>query len=180
MVEVFNINDLIYKVNAGITADNSSKGKARTYKEALDTVRFEISKNHSSELINVLYSDEAKEKLKNLIQQDGSGNPALLIALRLLPGVPINGISGIYGSFDFGYGSFVALSLIGFMPKLISFTLVGGNIYDPLSAGFIVPIMLLAFFTGVSLLSVNGVWTTVEKTVEFTKNHINKQKGSPE
>lgn len=120
------------------------------------------------------------EKLKNLIQQDGSGNPALLIALRLLPGVPINGISGIYGSFDFGYGSFVALSLIGFMPKLISFTLVGGNIYDPLSAGFIVPIMLLAFFTGVSLLSVNGVWTTVEKTVEFTKNHINKQKGSPE
>ena len=36
MVEVFNINDLIYKVNAGITADNSSKGKARTYKEALD------------------------------------------------------------------------------------------------------------------------------------------------
>lgn len=67
MVEIFNINDLIYKVNAGITADNSSKGKARTYKEALDTVRFEISKNHSSELINVLYSDEAKEKLKNLI-----------------------------------------------------------------------------------------------------------------
>jgi uncharacterized membrane protein YdjX (TVP38/TMEM64 family) len=104
----------------------------------------------------------------------------LLIALRLFPGIPINGISGIYGSFDFGYGGFVALSLIGFMPKLISFTLVGRNIYDPLSAGFIVPIMLLAFFTGVSLLSVNGVWTTVEKTVEFTKNHINKQKGSPE
>ncbi len=120
------------------------------------------------------------EKLKNLIQQDGSGNPALLIALRLLPGVPINGISGIYGSFNFGYPGFVALSLIGFMPKLISFTLVGRNIYDPLSAGFLLPIMLLAFFTGVSLLSVNGVWTTVEKTVKFKKNHIDKQKGSTE
>lgn len=115
------------------------------------------------------------EKLKNLIQQDGRGNPALLIALRLLPGMPVNSISGIYGSFNFGYTKFVALSLIGFMPKLISFTLVGRNIYDPLSAGFLLPIMLLLFFTGISLLSVNGVWTTVEKTVEFTKKHTKRK-----
>lgn len=111
------------------------------------------------------------EKMKNLIQQDGSGNPALLIALRLIPGIPVNSISGIYGSFDFGYARFVALSVIGFMPKLISFTLVGRNIYDPLSAGFLLPIMILLFLTGISLLSVNGVWATVEKAVEFTKKH---------
>ncbi|MBQ3045391.1 MAG: VTT domain-containing protein [Clostridia bacterium] len=116
------------------------------------------------------------EKLKKLIEQDGRGNPALLIALRLLPGMPVNSISGIYGSFNFGYFEFVALSIIGFMPKLISFTLVGRNIYDPLSAGFLVPVMLLVFFTGVSLLSVNGVWTTVEKTVEFTKKHKKERK----
>lgn len=67
MVEVFNINDLIYKVNAGITTDSKARGKARTYKEVLDTIRHIISKNHSAELINILYSDEAKEKLKNLI-----------------------------------------------------------------------------------------------------------------
>lgn len=116
------------------------------------------------------------EKLKKLIQQDGSGNPALLIALRLIPGMPVNSISGIYGSFNFGYVRFVLLSVIGFMPKLISFTLVGRNIYDPLSAGFLLPIMILMFFTGISLLSVNGVWTTVEKTVEFTKKHKKKGK----
>lgn len=116
------------------------------------------------------------EKLKNLIRQDGSGNPALLIALRLIPGMPVNGISGVYGSFNFGYARFVALSVIGFLPKLISFTLVGRNIYDPLSAGFLLPIIVLAFFTGVSLLSVNGVWTTVEKTVEYTKMHKKKGK----
>lgn len=114
------------------------------------------------------------EKMKNLIQQDGSGNPALLIALRLLPGMPVNSISGIYGSFNFGYPEFVALSVIGFMPKLISFTLVGRNIYDPLSVGFLLPISLLLFVTGVSLLSVNGMWTTVEKAVKFTKKHIKK------
>ncbi len=67
MVEVFNINDLIYKVNAGTTTKKISNGQSRTYKEVLDTIRHIISKNHSAELINIIYSDEAKEKLKNLI-----------------------------------------------------------------------------------------------------------------
>lgn len=111
------------------------------------------------------------EKLRNLIEQDGTGNPALLIALRLIPGVPINSISRIYGSLDFGYGEFVALSLIGFMPKLISFTLVGRNVYDPLSAGFLLPIIIILFLTGISVLSVNGILSTAEKTVEFSKKH---------
>lgn len=105
-------------------------------------------------------------KMRRLIQRDGRGNPALLIALRLIPSIPVNGISGIYGSFDFGYWRFVLLSVIGFLPKLISFTLVGRNVYDPLSAGFLLPIMILLLVTGFSLLSVNGVWTTVEKIVE--------------
>ena len=111
------------------------------------------------------------EKLRSLIEHDGTGNPALLIALRLVPGVPINSISRIYGSLDFSYGEFVALSLIGFMPKLISFTLVGRNVYDPLSAGFLLPVIIILLITGVSLLSVNGVWSTAEKTVEISKKH---------
>ncbi len=114
--------------------------------------------------------------LRRVIQQDGKGNPALLIALRLIPAMPINSISGIYGSFEFGYGKFVLLSLIGFMPKLISFTFVGRNLYDPLSPGFLVPIMILMFFSGISLLSVNGIWTTVEKIIEYAKkNKSNKE-----
>ena len=108
--------------------------------------------------------------LRKLIQQDGKGNPALLIALRLVPGMPVNSISGIYGSFNFEYWRFVLLSVIGFMPKLISFTFVGRNVYDPLSPGFLLPIMILLFISGVSVLSVNGVWTSVEKTVEYVKN----------
>ena len=114
--------------------------------------------------------------LRKIIQQDGKGNSALLIALRLIPAMPINSISGIYGSFEFGYGKFVLLSLIGFMPKLISFTFVGRNLYDPLSPGFLVPIMLLMFFSGISLLSVNGIWTTVEKIIEYAKKKkLNKE-----
>jgi pilus assembly protein CpaF len=67
MVEVFNINDLIYKLNAGQKSENNDNRKERTYKEVLDTIRHVISTNHSAELINIMYSEEAKEKLKNLI-----------------------------------------------------------------------------------------------------------------
>lgn len=68
MVSVFNINDLIYKMNAGLSKDKTAvNGKEQTYKEVLDKIRHIISQNHSAELINVMYSDEAKEKLKNLI-----------------------------------------------------------------------------------------------------------------
>lgn len=112
------------------------------------------------------------ERLRNLIRSDGTGNPVLLIALCLVPGMPINSISGIYGSFNFGYWRFILLSVIGFMPRLISYTFVGRNVFDPLSPGFLVPIMLLAFFSGISMLSVNGVWSAVEKTIEY----VSKQK----
>lgn len=66
MVEIFNINDLIYKMNSGTDSGTSAENSG-TYKEVLDKIRHVISHNHSAELINVMYSDEAKEKLKNLI-----------------------------------------------------------------------------------------------------------------
>lgn len=66
MTEFFNINDLIYNVNVGVK-NESKDGKYSTYKEVLDKVRHLISHNHSAELINVLYSESARDKLKNLI-----------------------------------------------------------------------------------------------------------------
>lgn len=105
------------------------------------------------------------ERLRRLIEQDGNGNTTLLIILRLLPVMPVNSISGIYGSLDFGFGKFLGLSILGFLPKIISFTFVGRNVYDPLSPEFIVPIMIFAFVSGISMICVNGVWRAVERTV---------------
>lgn len=67
MVDVFNINDLIYKLNSGQKNEKTDNHREHTYKEVLDTIRHLISANHSAELINIMYSEEAKEKLKNLI-----------------------------------------------------------------------------------------------------------------
>lgn len=67
MKEVFNINDLIYEANAGTNRMEENRNDGATYKDVLDKIRHIISHNHSSELINVLYSQEARDKLKNLI-----------------------------------------------------------------------------------------------------------------
>lgn len=120
------------------------------------------------------------ERLRRLIEQDGNGNSSLLVILRLLPFMPVNSISGIYGSLDFGYGRFILLSVIGYLPRIISFTFVGRNVYDPLSPEFIVPIMIFAFASGISLICVNGMWRSVEKTVRKArvkiKNKASKRK----
>lgn len=65
MNEVFNINELIYQINQG--TKNTEESATGSYKEVLDKIRHIISKNHSAELIDVLYSPKAGEKLKNLI-----------------------------------------------------------------------------------------------------------------
>lgn len=112
--------------------------------------------------------------LKKLIQSDGKGNPALLAALRLTPCMPVNTISSIYGSFDFGYLKFLLISVASFLPKLVIFTFAGNNMFDPLSGKFLVPIILISFVSGISLLSVNGVWTVVEKILS---RFVKKNKG---
>ncbi len=118
------------------------------------------------------------EPLQRLLRKEGISSPFLLIALRALPVMPLNSVSGVYGSFKFGYWRFVLYSVIGFLPKLVSFTFVGRNVYDPLSPSFLVPIMIIAFLSGISLLSVNGIWVSVEKTVVTLKNKKAKKKGS--
>ena len=63
------------------------------------------------------------------------------------------------------------------MPRIISYTFVGRNVYDPLSPEFIVPIMILAFASGISLVCVNGMWRWIETAVRKAKVKI-KNKAS--
>lgn len=118
---------------------------------------------------------QKNETLSKLFKSSGKGNPGLLFTIRLVPSTPVNTISAIYGSFDFGYEKFLLLSLAGFFPKLIMFTFTGKNMYDPLSAGFLVPIIILLFLTGFTLLSANGAWTVVEQIMRIYNNNKAKQ-----
>ncbi len=117
------------------------------------------------------------ESLKNALKSGGNGNPALLFAIRVIPFVPINLVSSIYGSFSFGYLKFMLISLLGFLPRLISFTVAGTNMFDPLSIGFLLPIMLICLLTGITCLSANGVWNLVDRFVKYyNRRHAEREK----
>jgi pilus assembly protein CpaF len=64
----FSVNDLIYRANKR-RSDSGESVKAQEYGEVLDKLQRLIAKNHSAELAQVLYSQEAEGKLKDLIMR---------------------------------------------------------------------------------------------------------------
>ena len=93
----------------------------------------------------------------NFIDKSKTGSPLVLFVLRLMPSVPVNSVSGLYGATDISYGRFLWVSVGGFAYKLFSYTVIGRNVFDPASASFIVPFMVLSVFSGMALLVISGV-----------------------
>lgn len=91
------------------------------------------------------------------IDKSKVGSPIVLFVLRIIPIIPINSVSGLYGSTDITYLKFILISLAGFAYKLFSYTLIGRNVFDPASAGFIIPFISLSVVSGIILLFLSGV-----------------------
>ena len=64
----FSVNDLIYRANKR-RSDSDQTIKAQDYGEILDKLQRLIAKNHSAELAQVLYSQEAEGKLKDFFMR---------------------------------------------------------------------------------------------------------------
>lgn len=111
------------------------------------------------------------ERARKIIESSGKVNKALLFALRLIPGFPLGSVSRIYGSLKFPYWRFILLSAAGFAPKLLSYTFMGTNVFDPLSSAFLVPLVIALTISGASLLCVNLIWLLVEKSVSSSKKN---------
>lgn len=111
------------------------------------------------------------ERARKIIESSGKVNKALLFALRLIPGFPLGSVSRIYGSLRFPYWQFILLSAAGFAPKLLSYTFMGTNVFDPLSSAFLVPLMIALTISGASLLCVNLIWLLAEKSVSSSKKN---------
>lgn len=111
------------------------------------------------------------ERARKIIESSGKVNKALLFALRLILGFPLGSVSRIYGSLRFPYWQFILLSAAGFAPKLLSYTFMGTNVFDPLSSAFLVPLMIALIISGASLLCVNLIWLLVEKSVSSSKKN---------
>ncbi len=96
------------------------------------------------------------ETAYEFIDKSRLGSGVVLFFLRFVPCMPVNSVSSLYGSTDISYGRYLAVSVAGCFYKLFSYTTIGRNVYDPASASFIVPLILLLIFSGMMLLSLSG------------------------
>ena len=120
---------------------------------------------------------EKYDKAHNFIDNNESGSSAVLFVLRLIPLMPMNSVSSLYGTTNISYSLYIVISLFGSAYKVISYTIIGRGVFDPASAGFIVPIILLFMFSGTVLLILSGavsVRTRITVKNRFIKKGRNK------
>lgn len=99
---------------------------------------------------------EKYDNAHHFIDSSKLGSGVVLFMLRLLPCMPVNSVSRLYGTTEIPYGRYMLISALGFTYKLFSYTIIGRNVFDPASASFIVPMILLFIFSGMVLLSLSG------------------------
>ncbi|MBQ8063879.1 MAG: hypothetical protein IJ230_08090 [Clostridia bacterium] len=110
-------------------------------------------------VLSILIDEEDAEQSA----KGGTGNPLVLFALRLVPFVPANPVSSLFGNLQMDYRSFLLISLFGYLVKVISFTAIGYNIADPFTSKFIVPFIALLYLAGFGLLIVNNVLKAIDR-----------------
>ena len=98
-----------------------------------------------------------------LVEHYGRGNPLLLFLTRLTPIVPLNSTSIVYGSLRFPFLEYSFISLGGFAPRLIGYTYIGRNVFNPFSFRFIGPVVALLILSGAIILSINKVLARIKR-----------------
>ena len=111
------------------------------------------------------------EDIERILEKaDDKAKGALLVGFRLVPSFPVNTISQVYGAMLYDWKWFLALSVAGFLPKLISYSVIGRNVFDPFSMAFIMPFVILFTISGLSLFGVN-------KMIDIYNNNFKKDIG---
>lgn len=106
---------------------------------------------------------------------EGKSDPWVLFAMRFVPIFPFNTVSHLYGSFEYPFVKYFLISMGAMLPKLISYTYIGNNVYDPLSGRFYIPLIVLFILSGISFFVMQGV---LGLTTKFSR--INKRKTGKE
>ncbi|MBQ6420079.1 MAG: VTT domain-containing protein [Clostridia bacterium] len=95
--------------------------------------------------------------INSAFEVDGRGNPIVLFALRFVPIFPFNTVSQLYGSIEYPFVKYTVFSMLALLPRLITYSYIGSNVYDPLSPRFYTPLIVLFIFTGISFFFMRGV-----------------------
>lgn len=86
-----------------------------------------------------------------------TGNPLLLFILRLVPTVPLNPIGAMYGHMGYNFWQYMILSMLGISLRVVAFTAMGANIDEPFSREFALPLIVIMFVSGISMVTLSYV-----------------------
>ncbi len=106
--------------------------------------------------------------IRDWIQFKGTGNPYVLFVSRLVPTIPLGMVSKYYGSMHYDFVYYTFLSILGFAPRLFIYTKIGSAIYNPFSVQFIVLLMVIVAFTGISIIAFNLYYGIKSKQMNQT------------
>ncbi len=98
---------------------------------------------------------EKYDNIKEILDHHGKTKLGVLVALRVIPSVPMNLVSKVFGGMKFPIDAFMVASLLGFFPKIWTYSVMGGNIAQPFTWKFMGPIIFLLILSGVATLIVN-------------------------
>ncbi|MCQ2462370.1 MAG: VTT domain-containing protein [Clostridia bacterium] len=116
------------------------------------------------------------EKIYTFIDTNKFGSPILLFFFRLIPCLPLNSVSQVYGSLEFDYWKFLVISLLGSSYKLFSYTIIGRNVYDPLSGKFLLPLAFLFLFSSFTIFAVNSAINVTGASIRHFRRVRKKSK----
>lgn len=103
------------------------------------------------------------DTLSKFMDFHGKGNKWMLVVLRFVPLAPAGTVSRAYGATDMRFLPFVVLSIIGFLPRLITWSIIGCNIFNPFTPAFLTPFIVLAVISGISLLLLDTLFKLIRK-----------------
>ena len=97
------------------------------------------------------------ETISKFMDFNGTGNKWMLILLRFIPFVPVGMVSRAYGTTEIKPLPYIGLSVLGFLPRLVLWSVVGINVFDPFSPSFVIPIVILLIISGIAFLVYNSL-----------------------
>lgn len=106
------------------------------------------------------------ESVRKILESDSRAKDVLLVGFRLVPSFPINTISQLYGAMEYDYYKYILLSVIGFMPKIISYSMMGRHVYNPFSLAFMLPLVIIFAISGLAMIGVNAVIDFYNKSIK--------------
>ena len=114
------------------------------------------------------------DKAHIFVVQGKVGSKMVLFFSRMTPLIPINSVSQLYGTTTMPFWQYILISIAGFSYKLFSYTMIGRNVFNPLSSSFLIPLIALLIISGLVLLLINAL---ISATSPFFKR-LSEKKGN--